>query len=270
MSTLRVAAVQMAMSERMEENYRKSLKFLREAAEGGAKLVCFPEGQLGRYLPQYPGLDAADFAIEADHPYLRGFQQACRELGVLAVVSVCLKEAEKVYAAAVLISEEGEILHVEKKKHIVRAPNFYERDYFTPGDGPIRPVETSVGRIGIIMCFDRHYPESFRSLALQGCDFAVVPVANDRTEPLELFEWELRIPAFQNGMYTLMVNRVGTEGRMDFAGRSVFSDPDGAVPARAGEEEGITWADLDFTRCAQQRARKQYLELRRPAVFTLK
>lgn len=265
----RVAAVQMSMSADMEENYQKALACVQEASRGGAQLVCFPEGQLSRYVAQYPGLKTDDFAVGLDHPYIQGLRAACRDARILGSFSVCLKQADGVYSANLLVSETGALLGVETKKHIVRAHRFYEQDYFSPGEGGFTVADTAIGRIGMIVCFDRHYPESFRTLALKGCELAIVPVANDKTEPGELFQWEMRVPAFQNSMYTLMCNRVGAEGKMHFSGQSLVAGPDGGVVALAGDGEQILYAELDFEKNRALRAEKQYLTLRRPEVFEL-
>ena len=266
---VKVAAVQMQIGESMEENYRKSLRYIREAAESGAKLVCFPEGQLSHYVPQYQGLKTESFAISPDHPYVAGFCDACRENGILASVSLNLELEGKIYPSMLLIDERGELLGVTRKNHIVYAPHFYEQDYFTPGDGGFPVFETSIGRIAQIVCFDRHYPESWRTCALRGADFIVTAVANEKAEPVEVFQWEIRIPAFQNSINSLMVNRVGTEGAMDFCGGSVFAGPDGSVIALAGDRECLLIADLDFEAADKLRAEKQYLSLRRKEVFDL-
>jgi len=168
-----------------------------------------------------------------------------------------------------LISEEGEILGITRKNHIVYAPHFYESDYFTQGDEGIPVFDTSIGRVGQIVCFDRHFPESFRTCALKGADFIVTAVANEKIEPCEVFKWEILIPAFQNSVNCLMVNRVGVEGAMDFCGESVFAAPDGTVVAIADDRECILTADLDFERAKELREAKQYLSLRRPEVFEL-
>ena len=266
---VKIAAVQMRVSENMEENYQKSLRFICEAAEAGAKLVCFPEGQLSHYLPQYPGLKAENFAIGTDHPYIQGFCDACREHHILASVAVNLAEEGKIYPSMLLIDEDGKILGVTKKNHIVYAPHFYEKDYFTPGDEGFPVFDTSIGKVAQIVCFDRHFPESWRTCVLKGADFIVTAVANEKAEPCEVFLWEIRIPAFQNSVNALMVNRVGVEGTMDFCGESFFSGPDGNVVALADDTERLLVAGLDFEAAKKLRTEKQYLSLRRSEVFEL-
>lgn len=266
---VRVAAAQMRVIESMEENYQKSLRLIREAAEAGAKLVCFPEGQLTHYIPQYQGLKSESFAIAPDHLYVWGFRDACRAHHILASVALNLAIGGKVYPSMMLIDEYGEILGVTKKNHIVYAPHFYEQDYFTPGDEGFPVFDTSIGRVAQIVCFDRHFPESWRTCALKGADFIVTAVANEKIEPNEVFQWEIRIPAFQNSIHCLMVNRVGVEGAMDFCGESVFAGPDGNVVALADDTERLLIAELDFEAADRLRKEKQYLSLRRSEMFEL-
>ena len=266
---VRIAAAQMQVSESMEKNYQKSLRMIEEAAANGAKMVCFPEGQLTHYIPQYKGLKTEDFAIGLDHPYVQGFCDKCRDCSIIGVISLSLVMDGKTYPCMLLIDENGKILEITKKKHIVYAYHFYEQDYYTPAEDGFRVVDTSIGKVAMIVCFDRHFPESWRTCALKGADFVVTAVANEKIEPNEVFQWEIRIPAFQSSMHTLSVNRVGVEGIMDFCGESVFCGPHGNVIAIGDDTEQIVYADLDFDEARAVREEKQYMKLRRPEVFEL-
>lgn len=266
---VKIAAAQMCVSDDMEANYEKSLSFIRKASEAGAKLVCFPEGQLSRYAPQYRGLKSESFALRPDHPYIHGLCGACRENHILASVGVNLIKEDKIYPTMLLIDEYGIILGASRKNHIVYAPHFYERDYFTPGNEGFPVFDTSIGKVAQIVCFDRHYPESWRTCALKGADLIVTAAANETTEPSDVFQWEIRIPAFQNSVNCLMVNRVGVEGALDFCGESIFAGPDGGVVALAGNSEQLLLADLDFEKAVQIRREKQYMSLRRSDIFEL-
>lgn len=267
---VKIAAAQIKVSENMEENYQKSLRFIREATDQGAKMICFPEGQLSHYIPQYPGLKGDDYAIGLGHPYIKGFRDACKQWNIIASIALCLKSDGKVYAANMIISEQGEILGVGKKNHIVWAEHFYEQDYFTAGNEGFQVIDTSIGKIGMIVCFDRHFPESFRTCVLKGAEFIVVPVANEKIEPSDVFQWEIRIPAFQNSVHIAMINRVGVEGKMDFSGETIFANPDGSLAALANDQEQLLFAELDFEEACNLRAQKQYIPLRRPDVFELR
>jgi N-carbamoylputrescine amidase len=148
--------------------------------------------------------------------------------------------------------------------HIVQMPQFYEQDYYTPSDSGFQVYETSKGRVGVVICFDRHYPESIRSCALKGAQLVVIPTANVKGEPLEFFEWELKVAAVQSGLFIAMCNRVGLEHEMDFCGQSVLVDPNGVVVARADDTEQILYAAVDLGLIPKAREARPYLRLRRP------
>ena len=150
----------------------------------------------------------------------------------------------------------------------MRSHKFYEQDYYSPSDTGFKVYNTQIGKIGIIVCFDRHMPESFRLCALQGADLIIIPTANIKTEPLEKFEWELRIPAMQNNLFIAMCNRVGLEGEMDFAGQSIVVNPNGDVIIKADDKEQIVYADIDITDVLDSRDERPYLSLRRPQVYS--
>jgi len=262
-----IAAAQMRVSRDREENVRKSVDFIEKAAAAGAQLVCFPEGQLGYYAPQYPDLAADDIAVTIDDPCIQTLRAACRENSIIAVIAHNFIIDGKIYASMMIISEKGEILGIQKKNHIVCAPHYYEQHYFTPGDEGYNVVETSVGRIGMIVCFDRHFPESFRTCVLKGADLIIVPVANDKSEPLEIFRWEIRIPAYQNGVNAVMINRVGVEGEMDFCGETMAVNYDGSIAAIADDSEQLLTAEFDTEGAREFRKEKQYVSLMRPEIF---
>ncbi|MBO4365161.1 MAG: carbon-nitrogen hydrolase family protein [Eggerthellaceae bacterium] len=269
-STAKIATVQYVVSERMDDNYRTTLRYIEHAAKKGADVVCFPEGQLAPYVPQYQGLDAQSFSIPLDHPYVQGLCEACRKNAIIGCFGLCLTIEGNVYSCAMLVDENGCILGIQKKHHIVYAYHFYEQDYFTPGDDGFAVYDTSVGKIGMVVCFDRHYPESFRTLALKEAQFVYVPVANEKIEPSKVFQWEIRIPAFQNSMYVLMANRVGIEASMDFSGESVLASPDGNTVFVADDSECMLVGEADFARAAELREEKQYLALRCSNVFEVR
>ena len=266
---IKVAAAQIRVDENMDQNYQKSLQYIHEAAERGAKFICFPEGQLSHYIPQYEGLPINDYVIGLDHPYIEGFCEACKQANIIASVSLNLDISGHVYPSNIIISEKGHILGIGKKNHIVRAEHFYEQDYFTAGNEGFQVVETSIGKIGMIVCFDRHYPESYRTCVLKGADFIVVPVANEKIEPSDIFQWEIRIAAFQNSVNIVMCNRVGLEEAMDFSGETVFVNSDGSIASLADDQEQLIFAELDMEQVSAIRQSKQYIPLRRANMFEL-
>ena len=264
---IRIALVQLALSDDMEQNLSKALRLMQEAAQNGARLVCFPEIQLSPFFPQYSGLDASPYAIPIDHEYVTQFREQCRTLGVVGCPNIYLQEGKHCYDASPVIDADGSLRGVSKMVHVVQAPCFYEQDYYAPSDSGFQVFDTAVAKVGIVICFDRHFPESIRSCTLKGAQLIVIPTANTKGEPIELFEWELRVPAMQNGVHIAMCNRVGLEGEMDFCGQSIVVDPNGDIVAKADDREQILYADIDLGLVEQARQARPYLELRRPEAY---
>ena len=145
--------------------------------------------------------------------------------------------------------------------HIPDYDGFHEKTYYTPGDFGMPVFTTAVGRIGVAICYDRHYPEMMRALALGGADLVLVPQAGAVDEwPEGLFEAEMRVAAFQNGVFVALCNRVGREELLEFAGESFACNPAGNVIARAAKlEDDILICDIDLTQGVSSHARKLFL-----------
>jgi len=126
---------------------------------------------------------------------------------------------------------------------------------------------TSFGSIGIVVCFDRHYPESIRTEALMGADLILIPTANTVDEPSEMFEWELRVQAFQNSVAIAMCNRVGAEGNMLFSGESIVVDPHGNVLCKTDKIEQILYVEIELSQVLPCREGKNYTKLRREELY---
>lgn len=264
---LKLAMVQMANRGSMEKNLEKSIFAIKSAAENGADLVLFPEVRLTDFFPQYPGCNADKYAVTIDSPVVKRFQSACRENHIMAVPNLYLTEDGKKYDASILIDENGEIIGVQKMVHIAQADKFYEQDYYTPADDGFKVFDTKYGKIGIVVCFDRHYPESIRTEALMGADLILVPTVNTKAEPMEMFRWEIRVQAFQNSVAVAMCNRVGTEGEMNFAGESISVTPTGDVAVIADDAEQIVYTDIDMSLSKKIRNSKTYTQLRRTEFY---
>lgn len=265
---MRIALAQMKINENTKENFEKTLHLIEAAAKNGAQLICFPELQLSPFFPQYEGVDTSNYVLSINDEKIKKIQEKCRELNIISIPNIYLEENKKYFDASLVINGDGEIMGTSKMVHIMRCHQFYEQDYYSPSDTGFRVYETPIGRIGIIVCFDRHIAESFRLCALQGADLIIIPTANVKDEPLEKFEWELRIPAMQNNIFIAMCNRVGIEGEMDFAGQSIVVDPNGDVVVKADEKEQIVYADIDLTMVQECREQRPYINLRRPQVYS--
>ena len=264
---MRIALVQSSYVPDMETNLSNALLSMEEAITKGTDVICFPELQLSPFFPQYPDCDMSRYAIPINHAFIKKIRDKCLDLGLVAVPNFYLQEGEKRFDASPVINSNGKILGVSKMVHIGQLPQFYEKDYYTPSDSGFHVYNTSVGKIGIVICFDRHFPESIRTCSLKGAQLIIIPTANTKAEPLDMFEWELRVQAYQNGVFIAMCNRVGIEGDMHFCGESIVVNPDGDVITKADDTEQILFADLNFSEVEQAREKRPYLKLRRPEMY---
>ncbi len=267
---MKIALIQQHAAPDRADNIARGLKAMEVAAANGAKLVAYPELAFDLFLPQHratPG--ALDMAESIPGPITEAFSAKARELGVVVVLNLFEREGNKTYDSSPVIDSNGEIVGKTRMVHIIDAPCFYEQDYYSPGDLGAGVLDTSVGRIGIAICYDRHFPEYMRALALKGAELVVVPQAGAVDEwPPGIFEAELQIASFQNGYFAALVNRVGREDRITFAGESFVVDPEGRIVARAPQgEDYILLCDIDLGQIKECTARKHFLPDRRPEVY---
>ncbi len=264
---MRLALVQMPNYGSKDENLYKSLQAIEIASKQGADLVLFPEVQLTEFFPQYPGQDAHKYAVTIEGETVKKFCDICRNNKISAVPNLYLLENDRTYDASIFIDKNGEVKGTQKMVHIAQAEQFYEQDYYTPSDEGFKVFDTEFGKIGIVVCFDRHYPESIRTEVLRGADLILIPTVNTKAEPSLMFEWELRVQAFQNSVILAMCNRVGTEGNMCFSGESIVVDAKGDILGKADDTEQILYVDIDMQESLKIRNAKPYTQLRRPDFY---
>ena len=264
---MKIALAQMQMSQDIESNYQKSLCFIREAAEKGAQLVMFPELQLTPFFPQYENEDVSDYVMTFNHPYVKGIRDVCRKNHIFSSPNFYIEENGKRYDMSFLIDDGGNIIGTQKMVHVAQCEQFYEQSYYTPSEEGFSVFDTKIGKIGIVVCFDRHYPESIRTEALRGAELILVPTANTTAEPLEMFQWELRVQAFQNSVNIAMCNRAGREDVMVFYGESLVSGYDGELVAVAGRGEELLVTEIDLPEASAARNKKPYTLLRRTELY---
>lgn len=265
---MKIALIQYEASSNEEANVRRGLEAIREAAANGAQVIAFPELAFTTFFPQHRRGDADRFehSHEVPGPLVARFQAIAAELGVVLVLNLFERDGERTFDSSPVIDADGSLLGVTRMMHITHYDGFWEQDYYDPGDSGAPVFETAFGRIGVAICYDRHYPEYMRGLALGGADLVIVPQAGAIGEwPGGLFEAEMRVASFHNGYFTALANRVGKEDVLTFGGGSFVSDPFGQVVASAPEgEEAILYADLDLAQCQESSARQLFLRHRRP------
>ena len=267
---MRIALIQQRAGPDKRENLARGLAALERAAGGGAELVAFAELAFEPFWPQRPADgDVRRLAEPVPGPTTEAFQARVAELGVVAVLNLYERDGERCYDCSPVIDADGTLLGRTRMVHITDSPCFHEQGYYAPGDTGAPVYRTRAGRIGVAICYDRHYPEYLRALALGGAELVVVPQAGAVDEwPEGLYEAEMRVAAFHNGYFVALCNRVGEEDRLSFAGESFVCDPSGRVVARAAAlKEAILTADLDLDEVAASHARRLFLRDRRPELY---
>jgi predicted amidohydrolase len=264
---MKISLYQFLPQSNMHSNVEKVLDAMGRAAAQGADLFLTTEVCLSTFFPQYPGRDATGYALNIDDEIVKAFQAACRRLKLAASPNIYLREGGKYYDASLYIDANGELLGISKMVHICQAPCFYEQDYYAPSDTGFKVFDTAMGKIGIVICYDRHFPESIRTCALKGAQLILVPTVNTSSEPRDLYEWELRVAAMQNNVFIACCNRVGVEDAMDFYGESFVIGPDGNIVAKAGGSEQLLIADVDLSLVGTARKKRPFLDLLRPDAY---
>jgi beta-ureidopropionase len=267
---VRIALVQQGASNDTAANRARGMAAVERAARQGARLVCFAELAFEPFHPQEPAAGAVlDLAETIPGSTTEAFAALARRLGVAVVLNLFERDGDRTYDTSPVIDVDGGLLGKTRMVHIPDYVHFHERSYYAPGDLGAPVFETACGRVGVAICYDRHYPEYMRALALAGAELVVVPQAGAVGEwPAGLFEAEMRVAAFQNGFFTALCNRVGREAKLEFSGESFVCDPAGTVVARAGSgTEEILLCDLDLGMVEDSHARKCFLQDRRPELY---
>jgi predicted amidohydrolase len=247
----RLAALQHTMSPDIAVNLETARRMLAEAASSNVKLAVFPEVQLSPFFPVRRGQDASPYAMSRDHPALGALSDMAKANGIVVVANIYFEDEDGTrYDASPVFDADGRLLGISKMVHIAQFENFWEKDYYAAGSG-FDVYDTAAGRLGIVICYDRHFPESYRACALQGAEIIATPTCNLAGEPLDLFAGEMRALAFQNSVYSILVNRCGTEGETAYGGHSVIAGPDGSLLAEADDAECVLAAEYDLVRRAE-------------------
>ncbi len=267
---MRIALVQQHAGEDKHANVERGLLALDRAAKAGAKLAAFAELAFERFYPGRPATPESWRAAEPiPGPVTETFSRKARERGMVIVLNLFERDGPKTYDSSPVIDADGRVLGPTRMVHITDYTGFHEQGYYAPGDRGAPVYDTRAGRIGVAICYDRHYPEYMRALAIGGADLVVVPQAGVVGEwPDGLYEAEMRVAAFQNGYFVALCNRVGKEDHLTFAGESFVCDFDGAVVARAPRgEDAILYADVELDHAACSHARKLFFRDRRPDLY---
>lgn len=267
---MRIGLVQQHASSDRAANVARGLQTAREAARQGARLVAFAELAFDPFHPQRPSACASGLPVELAEPVpgptTEAFSRLARDLGIVVVLNLYERDGTRAFDSSPVIDADGRLLGTTRMLHICDQPAFHEQGYYTPGDHGMPVYQTAAGAVGVSICYDRHYPEVMRSLGLGGADLVVIPQAGAVGEwPEGLYEAEVQVAAFQNGYFAALVNRVGKEPNVEFAGESFVADPSGQVIARgAAGRDDLVIVDIDLELVKRSHARRHFFADRRP------
>jgi N-carbamoylputrescine amidase len=281
MQTLMVGLIQQSCSSDRTANIKKSLNGIRSAAARGAKLIVLQELHTGLYFCQQEVTANFDMAETIPGPSTEFFSSIAKELGVVLVLSLFERRTAGLYHnTAVVIEQDGLIAGRYRKMHIPDDPGYYEKFYFTPGDLGFTPIQTSVGKLGVLVCWDQWYPEGARLMALAGADLLIYPTAigwdpqddaDEQERQRDAWLTIQRSHAIANGLPLISVNRVGFEADSSnqttgalFWGSSFVAGPQGEILTQGStESEEVLVTAIDRARSEHVRRIWPFLRDRR-------
>lgn len=268
---MKTGIIQQTNSSSITYNIEKLEKNIRLCAAKGAELIVLQELHNGLYFCQTESTDIFEQAESIPGPSTEHFGKVAKELAVVLVLSLFEKRAPGLYHnTAVVIEKDGTIAGKYRKMHIPDDPAYYEKFYFTPGDLGFRPIDTSVGRLGVLVCWDQWYPEAARLMALRGAEVLIYPTAigwessdaeEEKKRQLDAWTTVQRGHAVANGIPVISVNRVGYEpdpsgqtNGIQFWGSSFIAGPQGELLAElSNDKEEYLVIDIDKSRSEQVR-----------------
>ena len=281
---MKVGIIQQANSADLKSNISRLTDKIRLLAQQGAELIVLQELHNGLYFCQTEDVNTFDLGETIPGPSTEYFGVLAKELNIVLVLSLFEKRTAGLYHnTAVVIERDGSIAGKYRKMHIPDDPAYYEKFYFTPGDLGFEPIQTSVGRLGVLVCWDQWYPEAARLMALRGAEVLIYPTAigwessDEKTEQTRQSDaWQLvqRGHAVANGLPVITVNRVGHEedpsgqtNGIQFWGRSFVAGPQGELLLELGQSEEMTIVDVDLVRSERVRRWWPFLRDRRIDAF---
>ena len=272
MTVVRAALVQTAWTGDKESMIVAHEDYARQAAAQGAQVICFQELFYGPYFCQVQDKQYYSYAESIPGPTTERFQALAAELGTGMVLPMYEEEQPGVpYNTAAVVDADGTYLGKYRKQHIPHVEGFWEKFYFRPGNGGYPVFDTAVGKVGVYICYDRHFPEGWRALGLNGAQIVFNPSATSRG--LSQYLWSIEQPAaaVANEYYVGAINRVGVEdlGADDFYGQSYFIDPEGSYVGEKGDayQPELIVRDLDMELLRTVRDRWQFYRDRRPDAY---
>lgn len=271
--TIRAALVQSAWTGAYDSMLDANIGYARQAADDGAEVLCFQEIFTGPYFCTVQDTSFYDLAESIpDGPTVTAMMRVAKETGMVLVVPIYERVDEGTfYNTAAVIDADGTLLGLYRKTHIPQVEGFWEKFYFRPGNLGYPIFDTAVGRIGVYICYDRHFPEGWRELGLKGAKIVFNPSATTRGHSKYLWQLEQPAAAVANQYFIGAINRVGSEELedTDYYGSSYFVDPRGQIVGGTASdtEDEVVLRDLDMSEIERARRQWAFYRDRRPELY---
>lgn len=275
-----IGLIQMACSPTPQENVDRAIRYIHQAVQQGANLVCLPELFSTQYFCQREDADLFDLAEPVPGPLTDHLGRLAKQTGIVLIAPLFERRAKGLYHnSVVVIDQQGRLTGLYRKMHIPDDPGYYEKFYFTPGDAGFQVVPTEFGTIGLLICWDQWYPEAARLTALKGADILIYPTAigwhphekaQEGKKQQEAWATIQRSHAIANGIFVAAINRVGWEQPLtespgiEFWGHSFVCDPFGGILAQASsDKEEVLVTKIDTAQIEDTRRHWPFLRDRR-------
>jgi N-carbamoylputrescine amidase len=274
MRVIRTGIIQQHNTADIADNIKRLIEGIRKLANGGAQLIVLQELHNSLYFCKEENVDTFNLSESIPGPSTEIYGSLAKECGVVLVTSLFERRAPGLYHnTAVVFDKDGTVAGVYRKMHIPDDPGYYEKFYFTPGDLGFKPIDTSLGRLGVLVCWDQWYPEAARLMALQGAELLVYPTAigydpadtaDEQQRQRMAWQTVMRGHAVANGLPVVAVNRVGSEDGVPFWGTSFVCGPQGELLYVASDtKEEASIVDIDMERSEHVRRWWPFLRDRR-------
>jgi N-carbamoylputrescine amidase len=264
---LKLAGIQISCSEEKEANISKAIKFAQIAIDRGASIICFQELFTTHWFPKEMLSDHFLLAEAVGGQTVVRMQALAKQCGVVLICPIFEKDGEAFFNSAVVIDADGEVLGLYRKVHVPQIPLWEERFYFSSGNLGFPIFQTRFAAIGVQICWDNFFPEGSRILALKGAQIIFSPTAAAFASQ-ERWRTVISSNAMTNGVFIFRVNRVGSEEKQDFYGKSFGVSPEGELMDKpSGMREGITFIDVDLKQIERVRKEWPFLKDRRPESY---
>jgi N-carbamoylputrescine amidase len=272
-SRVQVSLVQTWADADPKSNRLRTASLVHRAADEGARIVCLQELFTSKYFCHDENIESFDLAEPLEGPTVEMFAPIARDRKIVIILPIFERRSAGIYHnSAIVLDTDGSTAGIYRKMHIPHDPHFYEKYFFTPGDLGFRSIDTTLGKLGILICWDQWFPEAARLTAMQGAEILFYPTAigwlhreKENLGHTQHNAWETvqRGHAIANSLYVAAANRVGIEGELEFWGQSFACDPTGSIVAKGGHQEEIISFEFDRDLVAESRRQWPFLRDRR-------